>query len=87
MRQSPQFEKLKDYVQMTVTGEGLRIELIETEKALFFATGEPFPTETGRSLLVNLSKELGQMKNSILVEGIPIKGVSGRAIFKLGAIG
>ena len=28
MKQSPQFEKLKDYVQMTVTGEGLRIELL-----------------------------------------------------------
>src|SRR2546430_1088629 len=34
MKQSPQFEKLKDYVQMTVTGEGLRIELLETEKGM-----------------------------------------------------
>ena len=36
MKESPQFEKLKDYVQMTVTGEGLRIELLETEKGMFF---------------------------------------------------
>jgi len=69
MKQSPQFEKLKDYVQMTVTGEGLRIELLETEKGMFFATGQPEPTATGRELLINLAGELGKMKNSILVEG------------------
>jgi len=69
MKQSPQFEKLKDYVQMTVTGEGLRIELLETEKGMFFATGRPEPTDTGRELLIKLAEELGKMKNSILVEG------------------
>ncbi len=69
MKQNPQFEKLKDYVQMTVTGEGLRIELLETEKGMFFATGQPVPTETGRELLIKLAEELGKMKNSILVEG------------------
>ena len=69
MKQTPQFEKLKDYVQMTVTGEGLRIELLETEKGMFFETGKPSPTPTGRDLLIKLAQELGQMKNSILVEG------------------
>ncbi len=69
MKQSPQFEKLKDYVQMTVTGEGLRIELLESEKGMFFESGKPIPTPTGRDLLIKLSSELGKMKNSILVEG------------------
>jgi chemotaxis protein MotB len=31
MKQAPELEKLKDQVQMTVTGEGLRIELLESE--------------------------------------------------------
>lgn len=69
MKQSPQFEKLKDYVQMTVTGEGLRIELLESEKGMFFESGKPTPTDTGESLLIKLATELGKMKNSILVEG------------------
>ncbi len=69
MKQSPQFEKLKDYVQMTVTGEGLRIELLETDKGMFFEQGRPIPTETGKELLTKLSQELGTMKNTILVEG------------------
>jgi chemotaxis protein MotB len=69
MKHSPQFEKLKDYVQMTVTAEGLRIELLETEKGMFFETGQPVPTTTGRDLLIKLSGELGKMKNTILIEG------------------
>jgi chemotaxis protein MotB len=69
MKKSPQFEKLKDYVQMTVTGEGLRIELLENEKGMFFEKGVPVPTPNGRDLLAKLSQELGKMKNSILVEG------------------
>src|ERR1041384_7927101 len=27
VKRSPEFEKLKDYIQMSVTGEGLRVEL------------------------------------------------------------
>ena len=69
MKQSPQFEKLKDYVQMTVTGEGLRIELLESEKGMFFETGKPLPTDTGRALLEQLAQELGKMKNHVLIEG------------------
>ena len=69
MKKSPQFEKIKDYVQMTVTGDGLRIELIETDKGMFFANGQAGPTETGKDLLTKLSQELGKMKNSVLIEG------------------
>ncbi len=69
IRKSPQFEKMKDYVEMTITGEGLRIELLETEKGMFFETGQPVPTVTGKALLAKLAHELGTMKNTILVEG------------------
>jgi chemotaxis protein MotB len=69
MKKSPQFEKLKDYVQMTVTGEGLRIEMLESEKGRFFENGEPRPTETGKALLVLLSNEVSKMPNALLIEG------------------
>ena len=36
MKQAPELEKLKDQVQMTVTGEGLRIELLEKDTSTFF---------------------------------------------------
>lgn len=69
LKQNPEFNKLKDHVKMTVTGEGLRIELIENEKGMFFETGKPSPTETGKSLLEELARQLGKMQNGILIEG------------------
>jgi chemotaxis protein MotB len=69
MKQKPKFEKLKDNVQMSVTGEGLRIELMENEKGVFFNSGSAAPTSSAKDLMIELSKQLGQMPNSILIEG------------------
>ncbi len=69
IQKSPEFQKLRENVQMTVTGEGLRIELLETEKGIFFDSGQPLPTSTGKDLLIKLATELAKMKNPILIEG------------------
>src|SRR5437588_5657227 len=39
MKKAPEFQALKDHIQIMVTGEGLRIELLETEKGMFFDSG------------------------------------------------
>ena len=69
MKQAPDLEKLKDQVQMTVTGEGLRIELLETEVGTFFETGSARPTESGSEMLQMLASQLGTMQNKLLIEG------------------
>lgn len=69
MKETPKFEKIKDNVQMTVTGEGLRIELLENEKGMFFESGQAKPTASARDLLIELAKQLGQMSNTVLIEG------------------
>ncbi len=69
MKKAPEFNSLKDHVQMTVTGEGLRIELMETEKGMFFDSGSPKPSDFGNDLLVRLAHELGRLPNRILIEG------------------
>ena len=69
VKRSPEFDKLKDNVAMTVTGEGLRVELIESERGMFFESGKPDPSDLGRELIERLAKELGQMPNDILIEG------------------
>jgi chemotaxis protein MotB len=56
-------------VQLSVTGEGLRIELMETEAGMFFVQGSPSPTEAGSHLLRALAAELGRMPNRVVVEG------------------
>ncbi len=69
MSRMPQFQKFKDQVAMTVTGEGLRVELMETEAGMFFQTGNANPSQSGRELLVLLAEELGKLPNTILIEG------------------
>ena len=69
MKQLPELQKLKDQVKMTVTGEGLRIELLETEKGMFFETGSPRPTKFGEELLTLLAHEIGKLPNHVLIEG------------------
>jgi chemotaxis protein MotB len=69
MKQSPELEKLKNQVNMTVTGEGLRIELLENEKGTFFESGSSSPSATGKDMLRMMSAELGKLHNRMLIEG------------------
>jgi chemotaxis protein MotB len=69
MKQLPQLEKLKDQVEMTVTGEGLRIELMESETGTFFESGDAQPTEQGKEMLEMLAAETGKLPYSLLIEG------------------
>ncbi len=65
----PDFRKLQDHVEITITSDGLRIELLETEAGMFFESGKPVPTGNGSELLENLAKQLGQLPNNVLIEG------------------
>jgi chemotaxis protein MotB len=69
LKEMPDFQKLKDQVKMVVTGEGLRIELLETEKGMFFESGSPHPSNAGKELLDTLAQELRKLPNSIVIEG------------------
>jgi chemotaxis protein MotB len=69
VRQMNNFERLKDQIQMTVTAEGLRIELLESDKGTFFDSGSTTPNEDGKDLLKRLAQELSQLPNKISVEG------------------
>ncbi len=69
MKQAPELQRLKDQVQMTVTGEGLRVELLESEIGTFFETGNAQPSGSGKDMLQMLAAELGKMKNKLLIEG------------------
>ena len=66
---APNFRNLKDHVEITITSDGLRIELLETEAGMFFESGRPLPTEAGTDLLARLAEELGKLPNNLLIEG------------------
>jgi chemotaxis protein MotB len=69
MKQMPTFKDMQNQVKMTITAEGLRIDLLETKRGLFFDTGNPAPTEAGAELLKVLAGELSKLPNKIVIEG------------------
>ena len=69
IRQMTDFEKLKSHIEMTVTAEGLRIELTESASGTFFESGRPELNRDGSELLVTLAQELGKLPNKLSIEG------------------
>ena len=51
IKSAPALQKIKEHVVFTVTGEGLRVELLEGEYGTFFESGSAIPTEFGKDLL------------------------------------
>jgi chemotaxis protein MotB len=69
LKKVPDFNKLKNHVDMTVTNEGLRIELTESAAGTFFNQGSAKFNVDGQDLLFALAAELGKLPNKIYVEG------------------
>ena len=69
VRKMVDFDKLKNLIEMTITSEGLRVEIMESEKGMFFASGSPELSAEGLDLLTALAQELGQLPNTISIEG------------------
>ncbi len=63
------FDKLKNQIEITITPEGLRIELLETASGTFFELGSSQPNQAGTELLGLLAAELGKLPNKISIEG------------------
>src|SRR5271155_2255575 len=69
IREVPNFDKLKNHIDMTVTNEGLRIELTESAKGTFYDIGSPNLNSDGRDIVVVLAQELGKLPNRLAIEG------------------
>jgi chemotaxis protein MotB len=69
LKQMPDFQRMSKNVMLSVTGEGLRIDLLENEQGMFFVTGGPAPTAAGERLIQVLAAELSKMPNSLVIEG------------------
>ncbi|MBI4890999.1 MAG: OmpA family protein [Acidobacteria bacterium] len=69
MREMPKFEELKQNVDILITSEGLRIELLEKEGGLFFESGNSKPSIKGNELILMLGRQLKSLPNKLLIEG------------------
>ncbi len=62
-------DKLKNQIEITITQEGLRIELIESAKGTFFELGSAKPTPALTEVLKTLAADLGKLPNKLSIEG------------------
>ena len=64
-----ELEKLLKQIEMTITPEGLRIELIEDKNGTFYQLGSARLSDNGQELLALLAAELKTLPNNLLIEG------------------
>jgi chemotaxis protein MotB len=62
-------EKLSKQIEITITPEGLRIELIEDKNGTFYESGSARLSGNGQELLSLLATELKTLPNNLLIEG------------------
>jgi chemotaxis protein MotB len=89
IRQVTNFDKLKDHIELTVTQEGLRIDLLESQNGTFFDSGQREPNANGRELLMTIAEELGKIPNKLSIEGhtdsVPYAGAANYTNWELSA--
>jgi len=67
--QQKELDKLKDQVELKMTNEGLRIELIEGKNGTFYQSGSAKLSPAGEELLGLLAKQLAPLPNHLQIEG------------------
>lgn len=66
---TPAFSKFKDKVQVTLTKDGLRVELVENATGLFFDVGSAQVKAETIQLLTMVAQEIGKLPNKVIIEG------------------
>jgi len=61
--------KLAKQIEITITPEGLRIELLEGKNGTFYQSGSARLSRNGQELLALLAAELKTLPNNLLIEG------------------
>lgn len=89
LREVPEFAGLGDNIEIELTSEGLRIQLLEDSSGVFFESGRAAPSDRGRRILALLGNDLGGLPFPVLVEGYtdarPYAGTGGYTNWELSA--
>ena len=87
LEKTPEFKGLKDSVQVHLTNEGLRIELMEKTSSMFFDSGSADLKPRTIHLLQIIAQQLAKLNNPIMIEGhtdsTPITGRNGYSNWEL----
>ena len=69
LEQSPEWRRMENQIEVQLTDEGLRIQLLEDSAGTFFESGNATPSPKGRALLQFLAVELATLPNPVVLEG------------------
>ncbi len=72
LKDLPEFNQVQSLIEIELTAEGLRIQLIESSKESisgFYKLGSRELNKKGKTILTAISKELMKLKNNIVIEG------------------
>jgi len=69
IKERKQLEKLSKQIEITITPEGLRVELLEGKNGTFYQSGSARLSASGQELLALLAAELKTLPNALLIEG------------------
>jgi chemotaxis protein MotB len=69
LAENPALKRLEKQIEIQITREGLRIELLEGDEPTFFANGSAALTPGTERVLALIASELGTLKNPVVVEG------------------
>lgn len=89
IEQTPDLKRLKKHIEIFLTDDGLRIELIEDSSGTFFEKGKANPTVSGQDVLKLLGAELGALTLPVRIEGhtdaLPYRGTGAYTNWELSA--
>jgi chemotaxis protein MotB len=66
---TPEFASLRDQVEVTITAEGLRIELVDKSGSSFFDNGSSVLRGESERILGTIAQEIGKLENDVVIEG------------------
>ena len=69
LEETPEFKGLQKQIEIQMTSDGLRIELLEGDEGTFFDSGSSHVRDSTERLLTAIAKELGALQNPIILEG------------------
>ena len=69
IKERKDLENLIKQIEITITSEGLRIELLEDKNGTFYQSGSANLSPSGQEILALLAAELKTLPNQLLIEG------------------
>lgn len=69
LKQNPSFSMLKNQIEVQMTAEGLRIQLLDSSGETFFERGSAQLKPNTQLLLRLIAQEIGKLNNKVIIEG------------------